>query len=327
VEGGMSDAAPIETRDESLAAEAKRCWDAVPDKALFLGLLAAWAVLFHAFGNSTLGYVGTPSIFAWLINAYNSPSSEDGHGNLMPFVVLGLFWWRRDELLAMPKRVWPPALALLAVAVLLHVGGYVVQQPRISVVALFVGIYALMGLAWGPAWLRASFFPFVLFVFCVPIGSLAEGITFPLRMLVAKVTAAISNGVLGIAVVRDGSQIFSPARTFNYDVAPACSGIRSLISLLALTTIYGFVTFRATWRRAFMVLVAVPLAVLGNVVRLVGVIVVAEAFGQNAGAFVEQRLGFVTFVVAIGCVLGLGVLLREKPVERDAEKISEGGGA
>ena len=303
--------------------ELKRCWKAWPERGLFLGLLGAWGALFQFLGNSTFGYVDTASLFGWLYNAYNSPGSDDGHGNLIPFVVLGLFWWRREELLAVPKRVWWPGLVMLAGAVLVHVAGYVLQQPRISVVGLFAGIFGLMGLAWGPAWLRASFFPFVLFVFCIPLGSLAEGITFPLRMVVAQATAWISNEVLGIAVVRDGSQIFSPSRSFNYDVAPACSGIRSLISLLALTVVYGFMTFRSAWRRSVMVMVAVPLAVVGNVVRLLGVVVAAEAFGQEAGAFVEQRLGFVTFAVALGCVLGLGWWLREGKGEDVGSGVAE----
>ena len=315
----------VEKSPGGLAAEWTACWRRLPEKFFFFGLLAAWLGLFHFLGNSTLGYLRTPSLLLWMKGAYDTPVNDDGHGNLIPFVVLGLFWWRREELLAVSKRLWPPALALLVAAVLLHVAGYVVQQPRVSVVALFAGIYALMGLAWGPAWLRASFFPFVLFVFCVPVGSLAEGITFPLRMVVAQATAGFSNGVLGIEVVREGSQLFSPSRSFNYDVAPACSGIRSLISLLALTTVYGFVSFRAAWKRGLLVLVAVPLAVFGNVVRVVAVIVVADAFGQNAGAFVEERLGFVTFAVALGCVLGLGWGLREKKSDgKNATNVTSG---
>ena len=304
-----------------VVAELAAGWRRLPEKGFFLGLLAAWLALFHWLGNSTLGYLRTPSLLLWMKGAYDTPANDDGHGNLIPFVVLGLFWWRRAELLAVPKRVWGPGLVVLAAAVLVHVAGYVVQQPRVSVVAMFAGIYALMGLAWGPAWLRASFFPFVLFVFCIPLGSLAEGVTFPLRMVVAQATAWISNEVLGIAVVRDGSQIFSPARTFNYDVAPACSGIRSLISLLALTVVYGFLTFRAAWKRGLMVVIAVPLAVVGNVVRLLGVVVVAEAFGQDAGAWVEQRLGFITFAVAIGCVLGIGWWLREGKGVEDLKRV------
>src|SRR6185503_9816914 len=144
---------------------------------------------------------------------------------------------------------------------------------------------------------------FVLFAFCVPLGSLAESITFPLRMLVTKISVGISQAVLGIDVIRQGSQIFDAQRTYSYDVAPACSGIRSLISLLALTTIYGFLTFRATWRRLLMIAIAFPLAIAGNVIRITAVIIAAEAFGQNAGAKVHDGAGFITFGVAIICIM------------------------
>jgi len=289
-------------------------WARLPNKGLFFGLLAAWLALFHFLGNATFGYLNTPSLLRWMHLAYSSGDGQDGHGNLIPFVVLILFWWKRKELLALSLRVWWPGMLLLAVALVLHLLGYLVQQPRVSIVALFVGLYGLMGLAWGPAWLHASFFPFVLFVFCVPFGSLGESVTFPLRVLVTKISVGVAHGVLGIDVIRDGSLIFDSQRSFQYDVAPACSGIRSLVSLLALTTIYGFISFKAGWKRLLMMAVAIPLAVVGNTVRITGVIVVAEAFGQDAGAWFEQKFGFVTFAVAIACVLLLGHWLREREV-------------
>jgi exosortase len=155
----------------------------------------------------------------------------------------------------------------------------------------------------------------ILFVFCVPMGTMSDAITVPLRMLVTKLSVGFSSGVLGIPVSQDGSRILG-LNFFQYDVAPACSGIRSLIALLAMTTIYGFMTFRPAWKRLLMVLVAAPLAVLGNVVRITGVIVTGDAFGQNAGALVEQKLGFVTFAVAIACVLVLGHFLRDDEAQR-----------
>lgn len=296
--------------------EVVSCWHRLPDKFFFLALLAAWFSLFQFLGNSTFGYIDTPSLLRWMYIAYNNSSaaSDDGHGNLIPFVVLALFWWKRRELLAVPFQSWWPGLALVGLALGLHVLGYLVQQPRISIVALFTGIYGLMGLAWGPKWLRASFFPFFLFAFCVPFGSLGESVTFPLRLLVTKISVGLGQ-MLGVDVIREGSMIFDSQRTFRYDVAPACSGIRSLVSLLALTTIYGFVSFRTAWKRLVMTASAVPLAVLGNVVRISVVIVTAEALGQNAGAWVEQKLGFVTFAVAIGFVVLLGRCLHEPSPE------------
>jgi exosortase len=297
---------------EHFRLELVHCWQQVPDKSFFFAMLAAWLGLFHFLGNSTFGYIDTPSLPRWMYNAYNNPSaaSDDGHGNLIPFVVLVLFYWKRRELVAVNFQAWWPGLALVCLALALHLLGYLVQQPRISIMALFAGIYGLMGLAWGPQWLRASFFPFFLFAFCVPFGSLGESVTFPLRLLVTKISVGVGQ-MFGIDVIREGSMIFDSQRSFRYDVAPACSGIRSLVSLLALTTIYGFVSFQTPWKRLLLAASAVPLAVLGNVVRISVVIVTAEALGQDAGAWVEQKFGFVTFAVAIGCVILLGRWLHE----------------
>ncbi len=293
-------------------AEAVALWQALPHKAFFFSLLAAWVALFQWLGNSTFGYVDTPSLFQWMYGIYTVPESEDGHGLLIPFAVAVLLWWKRAELRAVAKTLWWPALLGLAIALFLHLVGYVVQQPRVSIVAFFLGVFCLTGLAWGPLWLKHTFFPFVLFAFCVPVSSLAEGITFHLRVLSTQITVAVCHTVLGIQVIRDGVRIFDPTGSYSYEVAAACSGIRSSIALLALTTIYGFVTFKTWWKQLFFVLLAIPLAILGNVVRLTGIIFAAEAFGQGAGQFVHEWFGFVTFAVAIVCIMIFGYWLREE---------------
>jgi exosortase len=310
---------------EEFRVEFQEAWRRLPNKGLFFGLLAAWLALFHVLGNSTLGYVKTGSLLGWMWNAWRSNDWDEGHGALIPAVVLVLLWWKRRELLASPLRLWWPGLALVAASLLLHLAGYLVQQPRVSIVGLFGGIYGLMGLAWGWRFLQASFFPFCLFVFCIPFGSLAEKVTFPLRMLVTRIAVGVSQAV-GFEVVREGSLIYDVQRTFRFDVAPACSGIRSLVALLALTTIFGFVAFRSPWRRLVMMAAAFPLAVLGNATRIIFTIFVTELLGQKYGVAVEQKFGFVTFAVAIACVLVLERWLREPAVPAAAGAAAPAGG-
>lgn len=308
------DPQPAPTLAEEFLAEFRAGWARLPDKPLFFTLLGAWTVLFHFLGHCSFNFTDQPSLFAWMWGAWSAPALEAEHGKLVPVVVLFLLWLRRNELLAAPTRRWTPALAGLGLALAVHSVAFTVQQPRVSMVALVGGVWSFIGLVWGPVWLRKTFFPFLLLGFCVPLESFGEGFLFQLRLLVTKISVGLGHDLLGLDVVRDGTRIFNSTRTFNYDVAPACSGIRSLTSLLAVTTIYGCVVFRAPWRRAVMVALAVPLAVAGNVARITTVIVLAEAFGHQTGAAAETNLGYVTFAVAIGLMFAAGWLLREKSI-------------
>lgn len=301
---------PKPAASASFVQELQTAWRQMPEKTLFFGLLAAWFALFHFLGNSTFGYINSPSIFVWLNEAYNSPFKDDEHGPFVPLLVLGLLWWKRADLQHAPKRLWWPGISILLGACLLHLLGYLVQQPRLSVVALFTGIYGLMGIAWGPALLRAIFFPYFLLAFCVPLGSLSGMITFPLRMVVTKIAVAVTT-ILGVEVIQDGSRVFNAAKTFQYDVAPACSGIRSLIAMFLLATVYAFVVFRQWGPRMLIIVAAIPLAILGNVIRLSTIILVGQAFNHDAGVMIEQKFGFVTFAVALAGLLGVSWLLEK----------------
>ncbi len=304
----MTDSSTPPSRWDEFRRDFAEFWQSVPDKMLFFYMGAAWLVFFHFLGNSVFGYVDTPSLFVWMDYSYLNP--DDEHGRYIPLVVLGLCWWKRRELIEVGKAPWWPGLAVVGGALVLHLAGFVVQQTRLSIVAFFVGLYGLMGLTWGRAWLRAVFFPYFLFAFCMPLGNTAEAITFPLRMLVTIISVGLSQTFLGVEVVREGTQIIG-AQGFHFDVAPACSGIRSLTALFALTTIYGFVTFRSGWKRLLMMFLAFPLALIGNVVRIVGVLITAEVFGPDAGMKFHDGAGFVTFLIAIVVVMGLGWWLRE----------------
>lgn len=305
---------------ESFAAEFVRCWQELPNKGIFLVLLAAWVLFFQFLGNATFGYINTSSLFHWMWNAYTEGGGEDGHGKIIPLAVLGLFWWKRKQLLSLQKRIWWPGLLLLAGALVLHFLGYLIQQPRICIVGLFFGIYALMGLTWGPAWLRASFFPFFLFVFCIPIATIGEPVTFPLRLMVSKIVAGTCDSLLGMDVVREGTQLFNSQHTYAYEVAAACSGLRSFIAILALSTVYGFMTFEKGWKRILIMAAAFPLAVFGNVLRMLCIIITAEISGQSAGNFVHENWFFslVPYVPAIIGVMVLGHWLQERPLDPQA---------
>ena len=277
----------------------------LPNKDFFFTLAAAWVAMFTLLGNSTFGYNNTNSIFCWVFDIYTAPDSEAEVTLLIPFVVLALFWWKRRELVARPLGAWAPGLLLIMAGLCLHLLGYVIQQPRLSLAGFFLGLYGLTGLAWGKHWLKASFFPFFLLAFCIPAGG-TDWLTLRMRLLVAWIVAGIAHLGLAPDLVRDGNQLLDAEHTYGYEVVAACSGIRSLTALLALTTVYGFACFKSPWNRGVMVLSAFPLSILGNVLRLCFTIMVAELGGQDAGKAVETYAGYITFIVAIVCMYFLG---------------------
>ena len=203
-------------------------------------------------------------------------------------------------------------------ALALHIAGFLVQQARVSALAFYFGLYGLIGLTWGPVALRKSFFPMCLLAFALPLGTLAETITFPLRILATNVTSAVAVHLLGINVVTRGTQIFEPSGAFSYEVAAACGGLRSLTAVLALCTVYAFMNFAKYRNRFLMIAAAFPLAITGNITRLLGIIVVSEAFGQEYGEMVHDNTWFslIPYIPPIVGILILGNLLREDKAKK-----------
>ena len=184
-----------------------------------------------------------------------------------------------------------------------------------------------MGLVWGVKWLQACFFPYFLLAFMVPLGSLTEPLTFPLRLLVTKVVAFISLHVLGMDVAREGTALISVSGHYQYEVAAACSGIRSLMAITAISVIYAFMVFKSWPRRAVLIAAAVPLAFLGNAFRMMVIVLAAEVGGQQWGNYVHEGgpmgiLSLLPYVPAIGLLMVLGRWL-EKPMLRPVA-VSEG---
>jgi exosortase len=311
LEKNMAEARNVAVSSEvSPQEELAALWHGLPHRGVFLTLLVAWLALFHFLGNSVLGYVKTHSLFGWAWWVYTTTPDEE-HGKLIPAVVLALLVWKRHELMALPKRLCWPALALVALGLLGHVAGFVVQQTRISIVGFAVGLYGLTGLLWGWKWLRATFFPILLLGFCVPVSSVLGEHSFPLRLMATSIATWISHVVLGIPVLQSGTMIFDANGSYRYDVDVACGGLRSLTAMIAMNTVVAFVMFNTLWRRVVIVAAAIPLAVAGNVFRLTAIIFAAETLGQNAGSYVHDNLGLLPYVPAMAGTILLSRWLKE----------------
>jgi exosortase len=297
------------------------CWERLPNKSFFFILLVAWLAIFQFLGNSILGYVHTHSLFSWVYDSTTNGENDDSYCSFVPFLVIGLFWWKRHELLDSRTHLWGPGLVFLIGAMVLHIVGYAIQLPQLSIIAFFVGIYGIMGMAWGKEWLRRSWFPFFLFAFAMPISAHLTFVTFNLRLLVTWLVEIISH-FFGIGVIRQGTQLVDPTGAFQYDVAAACSGIRSLVANFLLATVYAFFSFRSTWKRLFIISLALPFAILGNLLRLLMVIVAAEIGGQKLGDYFHDNF-FTSLMPYVPAFIGL--LLVGSWLERREARSADAG--
>lgn len=324
---------PVESPDgldwlRNFPDEVASFWRCLPDGWFFAGLLVAWFLLFHFLGNSVLGYGSSPSLFSWMYLAYVGSESPDAHGLYMPMIVLGILFARRKELSTLRFASWWPGLLIFAFCLVLHIAGFLIQQTRVSILAFFGGIWGMMGVFWGWRWLKATFFPFFLFLFCVPLGTLSENVSFPLRMMVSDIVGTICHGI-GIDVIQQGNVLKSPDGSYHYEVAAACSGLRSLVATVVIAIIYAFLAFKQWPKRLILLASAVPLAVLGNVVRLLTIVLAAEIFGQKGGSAVHDSSFFslLPYIPAIGGLLWLGSKLegRGKTPQPETTDAGKGG--
>jgi len=150
-------------------------------------------------------------------------------------------------------------------------------------------------------------------MFSVPVAALLVSFTFPLRLLVTWLVTVTAN-LLTINVVRQGTILSGAGGSYQYDVVAACSGMRSLVAIFLLATVYGFVMFRSPGKRLLLMSLALPLSVLGNFIRLMLVIFAAEIGGQSAGNYVHESSFFslIPYIPAIAGLLLAGRWLEKK---------------
>jgi len=230
------------------------------------------------------------------------------HGFLVPFVAAYFLWLRRERLAALvPRPAWSGLLLLLVGLAGLVVGEIGAEQftKRLSfLVVVGGGIVFLAG--W--RWLKAVAFPYAYLLFMVPLPYVIyDAVAFPLKLVAARVaTTVVAN--LGIPIYAEGNVIYLESTTLQ--VADACSGIRSLMSLLALAAAFAYLTQPVGWRRWALFFSAVPIAIATNMARIIGTAALADRYGAKvAMGFFHEFAGLVVFGAALVLLFVAGALL------------------
>ena len=250
------------------------------------------------------------SLFGWLL-VFWGHGGDYAHGYLVPVVTVGVFYWKwRTTLRHLPMISSAWGLVGIGLAMLLYVAGVRGQVPRLVAGSLVILVFSIVLYLGGWKWAREGWFPCAFLIFMIPLNVIDPYVSFPLRMLVAKISSGLLN-LLGLDVYCQGTGIYSRAGRFMpLDVADPCSGIRSLIALMALTALYGQLSMDRGWKKWVLFLSSMPLAVLGNLVRITTVALVAQGFGYDPAMKIYHNFsGYIVFSLAILCMLGLGTAL------------------
>ena len=233
-----------------------------------------------------------------------------GHGFLVPLFAAYVLWQERDRWSILPARPANSGLAIMVFAILLLIAGFLGAELFISRSSLLVMLAGLVTFLCGWKILRTIWFPLAFLVLMIPLPVLIYNqITFPLQFLSSQL-AATGIDALHIPVLREGNLLILP--NYTLEVVEACSGIRSLMTLLTLAICYGYLTERRTWARITLLVLAVPIAVASNGIRIIGTGILTYFYGPGAAeGFFHAFSGWVIFVAALVLLLGTHWVLRK----------------
>ncbi|MFI5072384.1 MAG: exosortase A [Terriglobales bacterium] len=268
-----------------------------------------WAVWTSVLLVLTLALYG-PILKALVLDWWQDPNY--GHGFLVP-VFAGYVLWRERHRLA-PIGLKPSNfgfIVMLGALGLLMVGslGAELFTSRFSLLVLIAGVILFIA---GWEMLRAVSFPLGFLILMIPIPVIIYNqITFPLQLLASRF-ATFWLQLVNVPVLREGNLIILP--NYTLEVVEACSGIRSLMTLITLAVAYGYLMNDRRWLRWALALLMIPIAIVSNAIRIMGAGLLTYHFGHEmAQGFFHEFSGWVIFVAALILMFGCHWLLRKIP--------------
>lgn len=227
---------------------------------------------------------------------WNDPNYS--HGFFVPLFSAFVIWQTRTSLNTLSRRPSWSGLFFLGIGLCVLIVGQMGAELFLSRLSLLIVLGGLLVLFLGWNFFRALLFPWAFLLLMIPIPAIVfNQITFPLQILASKV-ASNTLPWMGVPVLREGNVIVLPAMAL--EVAEACSGIRSLMSLTTLAIIYGYLMERKVGVRVLLAVASIPIAVAANSLRIVGTGLLVQYWDpEKAEGFFHEFSGWLIFVVSL----------------------------
>jgi exosortase len=256
-------------------------------------------------------YWPTLAHLAW--QWWNDPNYS--HGFFVPLFSAFVIWQERTRLSALKLQPSWSGLLFLGFGLCVLIVGQMGAELFLSRLSFLIVLAGLIVLFLGWSFFRALLLPWGFLLLMIPIPAIVfNQITFPLQLLASKV-ASTTLPWMGVPVLREGNVIVLPAMAL--EVAEACSGIRSLMSLTTLAIIYGYLMEQRVSVRVLLAVASVPIAVAANSLRIVGTGLLVQYWDpEKAEGFFHEFSGWLIFVVSLMMLYllhrAVGVFWREK---------------
>ena len=248
---------------------------------------------------------------AYVIFAH-AQEEDMSYGWFVPVFSLYVLWTKRFELSAAIRKShfsWIGFFACVPCLCLSLLGTRGVQL-RLEQLG-FIGLcFTIPWTFFGRRCAKLFLFPAAYLLFCIPLATFLDFVTIQLRYVAGATSLAVLNGI-GLEAVREGTAVISRgAHPFAVDIAEPCSGLRSLFALMALTAGYAYFNQPSYLRRGLLFACSIPLAIVGNVARIVSICVIASCSDpQFATGFYHDYSGYIVFIVAIALMVAVGELI------------------
>jgi exosortase len=237
-----------------------------------------------------------PTLTHLVAQWWNDPNFS--HGFFVPLFSAFVIWQERTRLGALSRRPSWSGLLCLGLGLCVLIAGQMGAELFLSRMSLLIVLAGLIVLFLGWNFFRALLFPWAFLLLMIPVPAIVfNQITFPLQLLASKV-ASTTLPWMGVPVLREGNVIVLPAMAL--EVAEACSGIRSLMSLATLAVIYGYLMERKVGVRVLLAVASIPIAVAANSLRIVGTGLLVQYWDpEKAEGFFHEFSGWLIFVVSL----------------------------
>ena len=238
------------------------------------------------------------STFLWLYERFIAKDSYYSHGFLIPFVTGYLIWLKKEQLKNInPKyNLW--GVVLIISSLLLHLLSILAEVFFVSGFSILFLVFGISLFLYGREVTKKILFPlsFLIFMFPLPLVAISA-VSFPMKMFATKSAVFILRAFVHIPMKNEGFEIFFPNASLV--IGNPCSGLRSLISMLALGSIFAYLLKASMAKRLILFFLAIPIALISNIVRVILLCLGVFVYGsQMTRGLFHDFTGYLVFVIA-----------------------------